>query len=345
LQHPTVQVIGRNEEYFPEDARRLVIEPPACSLELCIRQAHILTFNYRSYRLFKDSEAESVSFGIGGEFSQDEDVLPSGRYQQVLLFMPKSKPELELYLDIAASFVEEDGCVFLVGEKKAGIASGAKRLAQRAEKSEKLDSAKHCQLWEATGFEARVTFDINTYIEALSIRINETELKLAAIPGVFASGKLDEGTRLLLEQRVKRLKGRTLDFGCGSGVIGAYLKCINPEIQLESIDINWLALLATKKTLELNSLEGKVYPSDGWSEVQGRVNGVVTNPPFHQGVSTEYETTESFVRTAYSKMARYAPMYIVANNFLRYPTLIESVFGKCTYYAKNTKFNVYYCER
>lgn len=345
MQHPTVQVIGRNEEYFPEDARRLVIEPPACSLEPSIRQAHILTFNYRSYSFFKDSKAENVSFGIGGEFSQDEEVLPNGRYQQVLLFMPKSKPELELYLDIAANFVEGDGRVFLVGEKKAGIASGAKRLAERAKKSEKLDSAKHCQLWEATGFEARDTFDVNSYVEELSVDINGTDLKLAAIPGVFASGKLDEGTQLLLEQKVRRLKGRTLDFGCGAGVIGAYLKKVNPEIKLESIDINWFALLATKTTLKLNGLEGAVYPSDGWSEVKGRVNGVVTNPPFHQGVSTEYETTERFIRSAHSKMARYAPMYIVANNFLRYPTIIESVFGKCTYYAKSTKFNVYYCER
>ena len=345
MQHPTVQVIARNEELFPDGDSRLVIEPPACSLEPGIRAAHILTFNYRSYRFFQDSEVQTVSFGIGAEFHQGVEALPAGRYKQVLLFMPKSKPELELYLDIAASFVEEDGSIFLVGEKKAGIASGAKRLVQRAKQSAKLDSAKHCQLWEASGIETKDAFDINAYVEELSINISGTDLKLAAVPGVFASGKLDEGTQLLLEQKVKRLKGRTLDFGCGAGVIGAYLKCINPEIQLECIDINWLALLATKKTLELNSLEGKVYPSDGWSEVKGRVNGVVTNPPFHQGVSTEYETTETFIRTAHSKMARYAPMYIVANNFLRYPALIESVFGKCTYYAKNTKFNVYYCER
>lgn len=346
MQHPTIQVIARNEELFPAgDGRRLVIEPPACSLEPSIHSADIVTFNYRSYRSFKDSGVESVSFGIGDDVRQDESASPSGKYQQVLLFMPKSKPELELYLDIASSFVEADGHVFLVGEKKAGIASGAKRLAQRAEQSAKIDSAKHCQLWEASGFQTRNEFDINAYIDELSINISGIDFKLAAIPGVFSSGKLDEGTQLLLEQKVKRLKGRTLDFGCGAGVIGAYLKKVNPEIQLESIDINWFALLATQKSLEINGLEGQVYPSDGWSEVKGRVNGVVTNPPFHQGVSTEYETTESFIRTAHSKMARYAPMYIVANNFLRYPPLIESVFGRCTYYAKNTKFNVYYCER
>lgn len=337
MQHPTVQVIGRNEEFFPQELTRLVIEPPACALEPSIHGANIITFNYRSLRFFEDCNLHSVEFGVG-------EYLKS-KYQQVVIFMPKSKPELELFLDIATSVVDSEGTIYLVGEKKSGIASGAKRLSSRAQEITKLDSAKHCQLWEATTVTTSEEFDIDRYIETVEIDINGSALKIASVPGVFSTGRLDEGTELLLNQKIKRLKGRTLDFGCGAGVIGAYVKQLNPEIQLECIDINWFALLATEKTLSLNGLEGTVYPSDGWSDVKGRVNGVITNPPFHQGVSTEYETTEGFIKQAFSKMAKYAPMYIVANNFLRYPALIESVFGKCTYYAKNTKFNVYYCER
>lgn len=337
MQHPTVQVIGRNEEFFPEGSKRLAIEPPACTLAPSIQSADIITFNYRSLRYFEESNINRVEFGIGD--------YAANKYQQVLIFMPKSKPELELFLDLATSVLDKDGSIYLVGEKKSGIASGAKRLSARAQETQKIDSAKHCQLWEASSVAATEGFDINSYVETVELNINSTMLKVASVPGVFSSGRLDEGTELLLTQKLKRLKGRTLDFGCGAGVVGAYLKTLNQEIQLECIDINWMALLATRKTLELNGLVGDVYPSDAWSDVKGRVNGVVTNPPFHQGVSTEYETTEGFIKTAYSKMARYAPMYIVANNFLRYPALIESVFGKCTYYAKNTKFNVYYCER
>ena len=340
MQHPTVQVIGRNEELFPDGMERLVIEPPACQLEQSLEAADILTFNYRSFQFFHDAGAQNVRFGL----DESNSVLAK-QYEQIILFMPKSKQELELYLDLAASCITPSGSVFLIGEKKSGIASGAKRLAQRAKHCDKIDSAKHCQLWQATELELIEEFQVDSYIEELEVSISDIQFKIATMPGVFANGRLDDATELLLSQKLKRLKGRTLDFGCGTGVIGAYLKLQNPEIALESIDINWFALTSTKKTIQLNGLEAKVYPSDGWGEVQGRVNGVVTNPPFHQGVSTEYETTEGFIREAYSKMARYAPMYIVANNFLRYPTLIESVFGKCTYYAKNAKFNVYYCER
>lgn len=339
MQHATAQVIERNEESFELGIKRLFIEPPACSHCAAVTQSDVMTFNYRSFEYFEANGFTSVRFGL------DHDALKDAAFQQVVIFMPKSKQELEFYIDLAQSVIAEDGEVYLVGEKKSGIASGAKRLVARASSADKIDSAKHCQLWEARGLERLPPLKLADYFDYIDVSVGDTSFKVASLPGVFAQGKFDEGTQLLLEQNIRRMKARTLDFGCGAGVIGAVLKLRNPDISIEAIDINWLALRATEETYRLNGIDGKVYASDGWKNVQGRVNGVVTNPPFHQGVSTEYETTEHFIRTAHSKMARYAPMYIVANNFLRYPTVIESVFGKCTYYAKSSKFNVYYCER
>jgi len=146
---------------------------------------------------------------------------------------------------------------------------------------------------------------------------------------------------LLLNNMFTKLEGRILDFGCGSGVIGCYTKLLNPGIQLEMVDINILALECAKRTCELNSIEAKVYPSDGLAEVKGRVNGLVTNPPFHAGVSTEYMTTEGLIRLSKDKMVRHAPLLLVANNFLRYAHIIEGTFGRCDVLVENSKFRVY----
>ncbi|MCH2159569.1 MAG: class I SAM-dependent methyltransferase [Oleiphilaceae bacterium] len=333
----TAQVIERNEDLFPNEGSYLFIEPPSEPTNNVFAIHDVVTFNYRTYKAFEEFDKENIVFGIPET---------GDRYDGIILFMPKSKPELELYLDLAASVLADHGKLYLLGEKKSGIASGAKRLAAHSKECVKIDSAKHCQLWEASGVSATNAFDIQDYFEVFDFQLDqENKLQLAALPGVFASGRLDEGTALLLEQDIRRLKGRTLDFGCGCGVISVAIKTLNPDIDVESIDINWFALETTKKTLSLNGLTASVYASDGWDEVKGRVNGVVTNPPFHQGVSTEYMTTESFIKTAKDKMARYAPMYIVANNFLRYPELITSVFGRCSDVGRNNKFAVYYCER
>lgn len=340
----TALVIARNQDEFQPDVRRLVIEPTASDHAEMMRASTVLTFNYRSYQYFLAQGYTNVHFGL-------DDLLNGNAcaaYDEIIVFTPKSKGELSLYLDLAECCLDEDGRAYLVGAKKEGIASAAKLLAARFTLTHKLDSAKHCQLWSGESKVATTNaqaFTLESYFGEFEIQLKSEALKIATLPGVFASGKLDEGTRFLLDQDIRRLKGRTLDFGCGAGVISAAIKKLNPEISVEAIDINWFSLKATQKTLAHNGLDAEVYPSDGWSEVKGRVNGIVTNPPFHQGVSTEYATTESFLKEAFNKMAKYAPMYVVANSFLKYEPVIMKTFGKCTRYAESNKFNVYYCER
>jgi 16S rRNA (guanine1207-N2)-methyltransferase len=258
-----------------------------------------------------------------------------------VVFLPKSKGELDLMLAYIAPMLEVGADIYLVGEKKGGIASASKKLADFGSNSSKLDSAKHCQLWHVSLEEKAKLFDIESWINIIDITFNNIDLKVAAIPGVFSFAELDEGTALLMENMFTKLEGRILDFGCGCGVLGTYTKKLNPDIQLEMVDINLLALICAQKTIELNAIEAKIYPSDGWDDIQGRVNGVVTNPPFHSGIATEYQTTEYFIQKAKDKMAKYAPFLLVANSFLKYSAIIEKTFGRCDILAETRKFRVY----
>ena len=53
-------------------------------------------------------------------------------------------------------------------------------------------------------------------------------------PGVFSHGRLDAGTRALLEvmRRFPVAGRRVLDFACGSGVIGAFLSALEPTARV-----------------------------------------------------------------------------------------------------------------
>jgi len=237
--------------------------------------------------------------------------------------------------------LQQGAAIYLVGEKKAGIASAAKKLDAFGKNNSKIDSAKHCQIWQVNLDVNPATFDIDDWLEVYSVTLNNISFSICSIPGVFSFGELDQGTLLLLENMFTKLKGRVLDFGCGSGVLGIYTKLINPEINLEMVDTNLLALFCSRKSVELNNLEASVYPSNGWVDVKGRVDAVVTNPPFHSGVSTEYQTTETFIQSAPDKMTKHAPFLLVANSFLKYSAIIEKKFGRCDILAENKKFRVY----
>ena len=71
---------------------------------------------------------------------------PTGAWTSAVLFLPKSR-ELTDYLLASLAARPPGGELFLVGEKRGGIERASKQLAAYG-KPRKLDSARHCQLWQ-----------------------------------------------------------------------------------------------------------------------------------------------------------------------------------------------------
>lgn len=335
--HLTSQSIERNARTFAHYQNLLVFNPPAKDDLTFLAPKKVLTFDYRVYQSHLAELENKIEFSIKH--------VPEQAYDAALIYLPKSKAELDLVLAYISPMLAQGGDLFLVGEKKGGIASAAKKLESYGNNCSKLDSAKHCQLWQVTLDKQAPLFDLDSWVTQVPLSFDQQTMKIASIPGVFSFAELDEGTALLMENIPLKLEGRVLDFGCGCGVLGLYTKLLNPSIQLEMVDINLLALVCAEKTIKMNGSQASIYPSDGWAQVSGRVNAVVTNPPFHRGIDTEYETTEYFIHKAKDKMAKYAPFLLVANSFLKYAAIIEKTFGRCDVLAETSKFRVYKSQR
>lgn len=332
-------IIERNQQEFAAFTSLLVVNPPAQDSLAALAPARVVTHDYRVAQSLRTQLQERLCYGL--------QILTDQSHDAALVFMPKSKGELSLLLVFVNSLISPGAPVYLVGEKKQGIASGAKRLAELGEQTFKVDSAKHCQLWctRTSPEKGPVSFQLQDWFEQYTVSIGQEDYDFASIPGVFSYERLDEGSAMLIDSMIeapaKRIQGRTLDFGCGSGPIGIVAKKRNPDIALEMVDINWLALECAKRSCALNGVEASVYASDGWSDIDGRFDTVLSNPPFHSGVATEYQTTEHFIRGAYDHMNRYASLMLVANAFLKYPGLIESRFGRCDTLNESSRFKVY----
>ena len=46
---------------------------------------------------------------------------------------------------------------------------------------------------------------------------------------------------------------------------------------------------ASRATLAANGIEGEVFASNVFSEVNGRFDMIISNPPFHDGLQTSLE--------------------------------------------------------
>ena len=131
----------------------------------------------------------------------------------------------------------------------------------------------------------------NDYVESKENKtkciIKDTELTLITDNGVFSKKGIDFGTRSLLET-IDNIKGQVLDFGCGYGPIGIYLKKTY-DVEVDAVDINERAMNLAKKNAELNKTNINIFKSNIYENVNKKYDYIVTNPPIRVGKKILYQ--------------------------------------------------------
>src|SRR5579863_884020 len=158
----------------------------------------------------------------------------------------------------------------------------------------------------------------------------------------FAEGKLDEGTRLLIEALEVRVTDVALDLGCGAGFIGAHIARHATRGQVTMVDASLAAVAAARRMIEQNGLSNaQVLPGDGAQELlEQRFDLVVTNAPFHIGGIQTTAIAERFIREAAQVLRPRGRFYLVANRFLKYEPTMRECFKTVEEVAGNTRFKV-----
>lgn len=107
--------------------------------------------------------------------------------------------------------------------------------------------------------------------------------------GVFSKEGLDFGTRTLLETvPLTEIKGNVLDLGCGYGPIGIILKDqTNSEIDMS--DVNLRSLHLARMNALKNNVNVNIFESNGYENIMGKYDYIITNPPIRVGKKILYE--------------------------------------------------------
>ncbi|MGI9276386.1 MAG: methyltransferase [Endozoicomonas sp.] len=342
----TSQLVLRNGEWLRSD-KMLLLGLPADDLASQLLQKgiageiHALTRDFSVYRLIRSSwercgDRQSLTYG-----PQLPD-LGQG-YDGILLFLQKSKPLTDFWLDMAQSVLAPGGCIWLVGENGEGIKSWRKRLKNSFSVVKNLDNARHCSLLEGSGPLLKPgRFQLEDGYSRFDLEVGQQSLQLFSLPGVFSHGRVDQGTQVLLDTFDHKPSGRVLDFGCGAGVISAYLGLESSGSRFTLVDCDALALESARRTMAANSIDlFETIASDGLSEVSGQFDLIVSNPPFHQGIKTHYAVTEQFLEQSADLLVKGGELRIVANSFLRYDPIIVKTFGYCQTLVTRNGFSVY----
>jgi 16S rRNA (guanine1207-N2)-methyltransferase len=329
---PRSQVLLRQAELFGGDL--LLAGLPADDLLSHLPRAHGWSWHAGEQALLQTRFPGRSQYGI---------TPPAVPFEAAVVFLPKSR-ELTDYLlaSLAAHLAGRE--LFLVGEKRGGIERAAKQLAGLG-RARKLDSARHCQLWQVTVEQAPAAVDPLDWLKEYRLELPDGPLRVLSLPGVFSHGRLDVGSALLMQHLDDMPAGHLLDFGCGAGVLGATLKRRYPDSQVSLLDVDAFAVESSRLTLQANQLQAEVIAGDGIQAAPVQLSAILSNPPFHLGVHTHYQASETLLREAVGHLRVGGELRLVANSFLKYQPLIEEHLGPCQTLAEAQGFRIYRASR
>ncbi|KAF1030743.1 MAG: Ribosomal RNA small subunit methyltransferase C [Pseudomonas sp.] len=329
---PRSEVLLRQAELFQGNV--LLVGLPADDLLGRLPNAHGWSWHAGDQATLDARFAGRSQFGVS---------VPERSFEAAVIFLPKSRDLADYLLNAVAARLPGKP-VFMVGEKRGGIESGAKQMAPFG-KPRKLDNARHCQLWQITVDNAPQAVELESLAQVFEVPLAEGPLKVVSLPGVFSHGRLDRGTELLLEHLDNLPDGHLLDFGCGAGVLGAAVKRRYPHNRVTMLDVDAFAAASSRLTLAANGLQAEVITGDGIDAAPMGLNTILTNPPFHTGVHTDYHATENLLRKAAKHLEKSGELRLVANSFLKYQPLIEEHLGACSIKAEGMGFRIYRANR
>ncbi|MCC4831649.1 methyltransferase [Shewanella sp. 10N.7] len=337
----TSQVLLRNIQ-FVENQNVLILnhEADALAVELLDTASSVtaLALDFNHHQTIAKQTKANLHCYFGHDVPVDAQLQT---FDTVVIYFPKAKALAPYLFQLAAKHLNVGGTLIVIGENKGGVKSLAKLLPYYYSTALKRDNARHCLLFVAELIQAAPKLNINDWVSQYQLATPQGNITICNLVGVFSEKKLDQGTELLL-LHLPELTGRVLDFGCGAGVISAAMLKANPSLNIDCIDINAMALKACELTLEANDMKANVYASDGFKQISGKFDGIISNPPFHDGLAATTQIAKDFVKSSANSLSNKGVWQIVANRNLPYADTIAEEFGQVNVPAENNKYKLYF---
>ena len=121
-------------------------------------------------------------------------------------------------------------------------------------------------------------------------------LELETDAGVFSPGRLDPGTRLLLDQAPPPPRaGDLLDLGCGYGPIACVLAARSPGATVWAVDVNERALELCARNADRAGLTNVRCVTPGDACLPAAVDAIWSNPPIRIGKPALHELLRTWL--------------------------------------------------
>ena len=265
---------------------------------------------------------------------------PPGPFGEVWVRMPRPSLEAAMLLHAAAARVADGGAIHLYGTRREGIRSAARHFPDGVDPPVTLLVKRRCRVLAAT---RRAPPPRPDALESWELRApvdwGTGPRDWTFYPGVFACGRLDAATALLIERLPALPAGaRLLDFGAGTGIIAAAaLERGARGVEAVLLERDAIALAAAARNLPGATLVLGRRVAD----LPGAFDLIVSNPPIHSGGAQSLRTVEEFVREARGALSRGGRLMVVAQRRLPVGRILGRALPRVDAVADRPPFRVW----
>lgn len=255
-----------------------------------------------------------------------------GRFDAAVVILPRSKAAARARIAEAASRLGPGAALRVDGQKTDGIDSVLKELRALAPVDD-LHSKAHGKIF-------RITVPSGDWLpDDWAAHAAEVVPGFVTRPGVFSADGVDPGSAMLAQVLPDRMPTRVVDLGAGWGWLSAQALSRSGLEIIHLVEADHAALQSARDNI--HDPRAHFHWADARQfTLPEPVNGIIMNPPFHDGRSADPRIGAEFIAAAARLLTGAGRLWMVANRHLPYETVLADHFAQVREMHGDARFKV-----
>ncbi|MFI0394994.1 class I SAM-dependent methyltransferase [Paracoccus jiaweipingae] len=248
-----------------------------------------------------------------------------------VVFVPRARDLARARVAQAAACLAPGAALWIDGQKTDGVDALIRELRPLAGVEPPLAGA-HGKL-------ARLTVPQGAWLpDDWAARPQQVD-GFRTLPGVFSADAVDAGSAMLAAHLPDKMPTRVVDLGAGWGWLSAQVLARPGCEALHLVEADHDALDCARANIT------DPRASFHWADalrftLPEPVNGVVMNPPFHQGRRADPSLGAGFIRSAAGLLTGAGRLWMVANRHLPYESVLSDHFAQVEEIGGDSRFKI-----
>lgn len=248
-----------------------------------------------------------------------------------IVFLPRARAEARARIAATAARLAPGAPLWIDGRKTDGVDSALRDLRALAPVDE-VHSRGHGKIF-------RVTVPEGAWLPADWTARPRDVGGFVTCPGVFSADGPDPGSQMLAAALPDCMPTRVVDLGAGWGWLAAQV-LTRPGVEtLDLVEADHQALTCARGNVRDPRARFHWADATAW-RLPDPVNGVVMNPPFHDGRVADPHLGARFIRAAAGLLTGAGRLWMVANRHLPYEAVLAEHFADVAELTGDSRFKV-----